>query len=79
MFSVPVRPVEDADRRQEERRRDQVERDVLDGALELRRSPPSASSTNEAISITSNQTYRLNRSPVRNAPHTPISRMCSSG
>ena len=30
-------------------------------------------STNEAISMTSNQTYRLKMSPVRNAPETPIS------
>ena len=43
------------------------------------REPPSASSTKLAISITSNQTYRLNRSPVRNAPHTPASKTWNSG
>jgi hypothetical protein len=35
---------------------------------------PSAISTNEDMSMTSNQTYKLNRSPVRNAPFTPSSK-----
>jgi len=39
------------------------------------RSLPSASSKKLAISMTSNQTYRLKMSPVMNAPHTPASNM----
>ena len=38
--------------------------------------PPSTSSANEEINITSNQTYRLNRSPVTNAPTTPAISIC---
>ena len=39
----------------------------------------SAINTNDATSITSKHTYRLNRSPVRNAPATPMSRIWISG
>ena len=42
-------------------------------------SPPSTSSTNEALSITSKQTYKLNKSPATKDALTPMSSRLSSG
>ena len=43
------------------------------------RSPPSTSRPKDEISITSNQTYMLKMSPVRNAPQIPASMAWVSG
>ena len=73
MFKAPTRPYTKpvADKKRAEEIRLMVT--YLTAPSSWVRSPCMTSKTNEVMSINSNQTKRLNKSPVRNAPETPIS------